>query len=90
MIELLDSLPPYVVSLAALVVVAIILTANSSDPLGRGRLENRGLPQWRGNPPCPSCARANLFSVNGEIYHLHETQITGGRSRSEVGGTALA
>jgi len=38
MIELLDSLPPYVVLLAALVVVAIILTANSSDPLGRGRL----------------------------------------------------
>jgi hypothetical protein len=30
------------------------------------------------------------FSVKGNFYHLHNTQITGGRSRSEVGGTPLA
>jgi hypothetical protein len=34
-----------------------------------------------------------MFNSSGELVwysHRHDTQITGGRSRSEIGGTALA
>jgi hypothetical protein len=50
------------------------------------------LTKSRGGQALEDSSKSPLFweSGSGWCYHRHETQITGGRSRSEIGGTALA